>query len=312
VGGRAAGSGGAIASGGNGGRSTSSGGVGSGGVGSGGVSSGSAGGGGSTGTGGAAATGGAGMGGGPTAATGGAGGNGVGGRGSGGNAGTAGQRILSIDFVGGEASGGAGGLTGTVPMGPSESAGVKPAKNWNSAAGPMGTLSSLVMADSSVATGATATWNAPTYSGAAGVWRIGYTDAPGDVRMMNGCLNPSWTSQTSGAVTVFTMSNLPTTVTTGGYDVYVYVLGGIPNSETRMYQYTIGTTTFNVNQVGPTPTTAASPYPYVLAPDKGSGNYIVFKQVSGASFTLTVRAGNSSGTFRSPINGIQLVWPTGS
>lgn len=309
MGGRAEGSGGVIATGGNGGRP----------AGSGGVSSGGAGGGGSTGSGGAAATGGAGMGGGPA---GGAGGNGVGGRGSGagaggngngnGGSGTGGQRILSIDFVGGEASSGAGGLTGAVPMAPSEIAGVKPAKNWNSAAGPMGTLSSLVMADSTVATGATATWTAPTYAGAVGVLRIGYTDAPGDVRMMNGCLNPSWTSQTSGPVTAFTMSNLPATVNTGAYDVYVYVLGGIPDPEARTYQYTIGTTTFNVNQMGPTPTAVATPYLYVRAPDKGSGNYIVFRQVTGASFTLTVRAGNSTGTFRSPINGIQLVWPTGS
>jgi hypothetical protein len=37
----------------------------------------------------------------------------------------------------------------------------------------------------------------------------------------------------------------------------------------------------------------------------------VFKQVTGTSFTLTSTA-VSGNTLRAPINGIQIVWPTGS
>lgn len=241
----------------------------------------------------------------------GAGGNG-GGTPNGGNAGTAGPRILSIDFVGGEASGGAGGFIGVVPMAANETAGVKRAQNWNSAPGAMGSLTSPVLADGSVATATVVTWNAPNYPDNPGVWRLAYADQPGDIRMMNGLLNPCWSSPPSASVDVISISNLPSTLTSGGYDVYVYVLGGIRDSETRSYLYTIGTTTSNVSQTGPTPTTPPTPYLYTLAPNMSAGNYVVFRQIKGSSFTLSVKPGNTTGVFRAPINGIQLVWPSGS
>lgn len=249
------------------------------------------------------------------------GGGGQGGRGSGGNggatpnggsAGTAGQRILSIDFVGGEASGAAGGVMGAVPMGATETAGVKRAQHWNSAPGAMGSLTSPVLADGSVATSTVVTWKAPNTADNPGIWRVDYADQPGDVRMMNGLLNPSWSSPPTAPADVIDISNLPSTLTSGGYDVYVYVLGGILDNEARSYQYTIGTMTANVSQQGPTSTSAPTPYPYTLAPNMGAGNYIVFRQIKGASFMLSVKPGNTTGTFRAPINGIQLVWPSGS
>ncbi|HEY4187027.1 MAG TPA: hypothetical protein VGP07_18270 [Polyangia bacterium] len=242
-----------------------------------------------------------------------AGGAGGGATSAGGRGGASDQRMLSVDFVGGVAAGGAGGVSGTVVMAASEIAGVKPAKNWNSAAGPMGTLSTLALSDGSAATGAGVSWNAPIYTGSAGTYAIGYPDAPGDVRMMNGCLNPGWTgNRPTAPVTVVSFTGLPASITSGGYDVYVYVLGGIPGSETRLYTYTIGTVTFNVTQPGPTSTTPASPYAYTLAPDGGAGNYIVFRNVMGATFDLQVKPGGNSTTMRSPINGVQIVWPAGS
>jgi len=293
-GGKASGGGGAPAVGGKGG--TSSGGTSSGGTSSGGTSSGGSGG-----------VGGAGRGGGGATASGGGGG-----AASGGAAGGPSQLILSIDFVGGGSSGGAGGAI-SVAMGPSEVAGVKPASHWNSAAGPMGSLSMLTYSTGSAVTGASATWDAPLGTGNAGIWRVGYTDAPGDVRMMNGCLNPGWTGSTppTTPVTILTVSGLPAPVS-AGYDVYVYVLGGITTSETRSYDYAINATTINVQQVGPTPTTTATPYVYKLAPNAGSGNYIVFKNVTGASFNLKAKPGPNPTTLRAPVNGIQVVWPSGS
>jgi hypothetical protein len=197
-------------------------------------------------------------------------------------------------------------------MAVTEVAGFKPASHWNSANGPMGSLSSLVFSDGSNVVGANATWDVPLGTGNAGIWRIGYADAPGDVRMMNGCLNPGWTgaSPPSTPVTIVTVSGLPAPIDQQ-YDVYVYVLGGIPGSETRAYEYTIGTTTIAVTQVGPTPTTVTSPYPYKLA-NAGAGNYIVFKQLTGSSFKLKARPGGTSTTPRAPVNGIQIVWPSGS
>jgi hypothetical protein len=56
----------------------------------------------------------------------------------------------------------------------------------------------------------------------------------------------------------------------------------------------------------------ASPYPYVAAPDGGAGSYIVFRNVTGTSFNLQVKPDSGGSVFRSPINGIQIVWPSGS
>jgi len=129
--------------------------------------------------------------------------------------------------------------------------------------------------------------------------------------MMNGCLNPAWSSAPASPVSVLSVKSLPTALTTGGYDVYVYVLGGIP-SETRGYEYTIGTTTIHVTQVGPTPA-ATTPYAFTLAPDNGSGSYIVFRNLTTATFDLLVKSGTqTSNQYRSPVNGIQIVSPSGS
>jgi hypothetical protein len=264
--------------------------------------------GGKSGTGGATGGGGAagGRAGGPggTAGPGGAGG-------AAGGASGAGQRILSLDFVGGVATGGTG-VSGTVAMSPTEVAGVKPAPNWNEAPGASGSLSALVLSDGAPATGAAVTWNAPTYATGPGTYAVGYPDAPGDVRMLNGYLDPSWSSAPSSAVTVVSFSNLPAAVTTGGYDVYVYVLGSVMTTSTRGYSYTIGSKTFRVTQTGPLSTSPASPYPYAQAPDGGSGSYVLFRNVTGSGFALQVKPDSSGSVFRSPINGIQIVWPAGS
>ena len=83
---------------------------------------------------------------------------------------------ISIDFVG-----------GGIPMALSETAGVFPAAQWNSAAGAAGTLSALVQSDGS-ATIAAVTWDG------GGVWQIPVPDAPGNTRMMTGYLDPRTTS----------------------------------------------------------------------------------------------------------------------
>ncbi len=248
------------------------------------------------------ATGGAGTGG---AATGGAGTGGAatGGAGTGGAAtGGAGPWILSIDFVG-AANGGAGALVPLPAMAGTETAGFKPATHWNSATGLNGTVSALVSSDGTI-TAAALTWSSPFLSGTTGIWHIGFADAPGDVRMMNGYLDPS-NAAMPGTVVV---SGLAASVATSGYDVYVYTLGDIANNPTRTYKYTIGATSFMVSQSGATPTTFGG---YKLASPTVAGNYVVFKNVTGTSFTLT--ATPVGGTqMRAPVNGIQIVSPTGS
>jgi len=244
---------------------------------------------------------GAGTGGMGTGGSGAAGGTGTGGAPTGGTGGV--QLILSIDFVGG--SMGAGGGPTIIPsmaMDPSEVAGVRRAAHWNSAPGGTGSLTALALSDGSTIA-ASATWNSPTIPGGNGVFRNAFPDAPGDVRMMNGYLDPA--SPTAPATV--TISQLPAPFATAGYDVYVYVTGDVTAGTTRTYTYVIGGASFTISQTGPTPNFAG----YHIAPPGGAGNFIVFRNVSGSSFTL--RAGPGSGALvRSPVNGIQIVSPTGS
>jgi hypothetical protein len=212
--------------------------------------------------------------------------------------------VLSIDFVGGTMA--AGGGTGIVPstmMDPTEMAGVKPVAHWNSALGAMDSLTPLTLDDGTIAA-STVTWSSPGMTGMVGVHRNRFVDAPGDVRMMAGYLDPG--SPTASAN--ITVSNLPAPFAASGYDVYVYVTGDVPSGTTRMYKYVAGGSTMTVTQVG-----SASPSftGFVLAPDGGSGNYIVFRRLSGSSFVLLAGPG-AGAQIRSPVDGIQIVSPPGS
>lgn len=295
---------------GTGGTATGTGGAG---TGTGGAATGGTGTGGRMGTGGSAtggggtggiATGGSGTGG---AATGGrgTGGAATGGMGTGGAAtGGAGPQILSIDFVGGKtvAAGGGGGteLVPYIAMAATEIAGLKRAANWNGAVGPMGTATALMLMDGT-ATTASVTWRSPLTAANPGIWQNAYLDAPGDVRMMNGYLDPT---ATASPATV-TVTGLPASFGAAGYDVYVYATGDIPNAAVRTYKYEIGNTMVMVTQTGPNP--AAFPG-YVVAPAAGT-NTVIFHNVTGTSFTLTATPANAAQ--RGPVNGLQIVSPTG-
>ncbi|MGC9986376.1 MAG: hypothetical protein ABSF35_22495 [Polyangia bacterium] len=242
--------------------------------------------------------------------TGGSGGAGTGGTGGSGTGGTVmdaaiAPMIISIDFVGGVPVGDSG-VTETVVMAASESAGVKPATHWNSAASNTGTLSSLVSADGTT-TSASVAWDSPVASGeTSATWSLSWTDAPGDVRMMNGYLDPRATA--SPATIDVT---LPSSMS-GGYDVYVYCYGNIVGVKNRTYQYTIGTTAHSFTQQGPSATTFPG---YMEAPEGGTGNYdyVVFQNLTGTTFTLTATPlSSTSGSVRAPVNGIQIVSPSGS
>ena len=196
-------------------------------------------------------------------------------------------------------------------MDPTEVAGVVPAKNWNPAPGGTGSLATLAYSDGTVATGAKAMWSAPHNNAAtSNTWSVGYTDAPGDVRMMNGYLDPSWdNTPPSTAADILTVSGL---ATSGPYDVYVYVKGEFSTGGSRTYGYVIGATKATLTQVSAPLTPPSSPFVYRLAPEGGAGNYVVFQQVSGATLVLSVKPTSASDSFyRSPVNGIQIVWRNG-
>jgi hypothetical protein len=216
--------------------------------------------------------------------------------------------VLSIDFIGGRTQmGGTGGsmLVAAPAMAATEIAGVKPVAHWNGAANMMGTLPNLVLADGT-ATAASVMWMSPSMGTNPGEWTVGFADMAGNTRMMNGYLDPV----TSSMPAVITVSGLPASITGGGYDVYVYVTGDVgTGTTTRTYNYSIGAAMFTVSQTGPVPTSFTS---FTLAPAGGAGNYIVFRNLTAATFTLTATPGTGTPNMRAPVNGLQIVSPTGS
>jgi hypothetical protein len=216
--------------------------------------------------------------------------------------------IISIDFVGGAPPDDPGG-SATVAMAATESAGVKAATHWNSAANSADTLTSLALADGTPS-GARATWDAPVASGDPAATWVLYFDysLPGDTRMMNGYLDPR---QTDAPATV-EVKDLPSPMNSG-YDVYVYCYGDIYLAgDTRTAQYSIGSTTHTVLETGMS--VHAFPGYAEVTSEGGTGNYLVFRNVSGTSFKLTAHPGYATltGLHRAPVNGIQIVYPSGS
>jgi hypothetical protein len=185
---------------------------------------------------------------------------------------------IGISFTGGNNAG------APTAMLPTDVAGALQQANWNNANGTSGTLSGLVN-EGGIATSATATWHAD------GTWGSGTGTSNGNFKLYNGYLDATGTSPTT-----VTVSGLAAAGITGRYAVYVYFTGDAVG-QNRTGNYTIGgTTEFALDNTGFTGTyvqsTAGNP----------NGNYLVFDNITGDSFTLTATPVN----FRSPVNGIQI------
>jgi len=192
-------------------------------------------------------------------------------------------RVISVDFVGLGNS-----------MGGSEVAGVVPKSNWNNANGAVNETGQPLVDETGAATSAVVTWTADD------VWDEPLTDAPGNVRMMEGYLDNG-----NMDTTVVNVSGLPPDP--NGYSVYVYANGGITSgTDTGIYQISgTGITASSVSLTYGsvfngtfTQATATSP----------NGNYVVLTIPSVSSFTLSaIPSAATSGYKRAPINGIQIV-----
>ncbi len=198
---------------------------------------------------------------------------------------TPGQGALSLNFVG----------TGNA-MAPSETAGVVSKVNWNQAAGAAGSLT--LVDETGTATAATATWSAPGSAPSPGIWKLPITDAPNDIRMMEGYLHPI-----GGSATV-SITGLP--ATTYGYDVYVYA-DGDNGTATRTGSYQIsgsGITTASITLSVSANTNFSGAYTQA---SNSAGNHAKFS-IDATQFTLTVSAVSASdNTLRAPLNGMQIV-----
>jgi hypothetical protein len=192
-----------------------------------------------------------------------------------------------------------------------ETAGARPAAQWNSAAGAMGSLANLRLSDGTTSS-ASISWDALKSGATVGLWTLGYADQPGDLRMLNGYLDPTWPSIPTTAPTLFTVSGLPASIATGSYDVYVYTIGDSAN-DMRSYQYGLGSQTRTVTQNSAPDTSPPSPFPYASANSSMKGTHVVFTAITGSSFNVTAKPlSGTNSLYRAPVNGIQIVWPAGS
>jgi hypothetical protein len=208
-------------------------------------------------------------------------------------------------------SGGGGGAGGSISiqfvgkgfaMGISETAGVVPLSNWNTA---QTANSSMGLVNSSGnATTATVSWHADD------PWdETLIADQPGNVRMMRGYLDNGGCSPSSCGpqdTTTVTVSGLAPDAK--GYTVYVYANGDIVSGSgvfcTGIYQ--ISGTGINNPSVSLTYT---NDFMGTFTPANNSvGNYVVFTIPNVSSFTLSaIPSTASSGYERAPLNGIQII-----
>ncbi len=190
-----------------------------------------------------------------------------------------GTAVTSIDFIG---SGSA--------MAKSEPAGVLIRENWNDALGAKSSAPLQLVDENGSRSGATVTWSADD----AQITTI--ADLAGNFRMMRGYLDTG-----AGNPTTVTVAGL----TAGTYSIYVYLDGNNGGAtDTATYQISgPGILTLSATATDSANTDFSGTF---FQADNGSGNYIVFSNVSVLSgFTLTatpVLPGTSA-----PINAIQIV-----
>jgi hypothetical protein len=192
-------------------------------------------------------------------------------------------RVISVDFVG----------TGN-PMGSSEVAGVVSKSNWNDATGAVNNTGLSLVDETGAATSAVITWTADD------VWDEPLTDAPGNVRMMEGYLDNG-----NMDTTVVNVTGLP--VDPNGYSVYVYANGSI-SSGTNTGIYQVSGTGITASSVSLTYGSDFNGTFTQATPTSPDGNYVVLTIPSVSGFTLSaIPTAATSGYKRAPINGIQIV-----
>ncbi|HTB22522.1 MAG TPA: DUF4832 domain-containing protein [bacterium] len=200
---------------------------------------------------------------------------------------------ISIDFVGGSTNG------DPTNMAAATDAGVVSLPEWNNASGASGSIANL-MDNSGGSTSSTL-----SYSAGNAIWSLPITYSAGNYDMMGGYIDAS-----SGASTTVTINSLPSRITANGYSVYVY-FDGDNSGAARTGNYTIGSTTISGTDAANTNFSGT----FTQASGGSNGNYVLFTNQSGSSFTLTASVGASTDAYpRAPINGIQIVAnpPSGS
>jgi hypothetical protein len=194
-----------------------------------------------------------------------------------------------------------GNNAGTGSLNPTDVAGLPAVAqaNWNNLPGVSGSVVNV-----------TDNGGNPTSAGAAWFSALGTWSSQGnnsfvsttDHTLMQGYLD-------NAATATVTITNIPSQLTTSGYDVYVYALFDTPNRG-GTYQIFDGLNT-STALTGLLPLNSdSSPTNYAQAVGTGSvktGNYLVFRGLTNANIQLQAVATNLVGTIRATICGVQLV-----
>jgi hypothetical protein len=193
----------------------------------------------------------------------------------------------------------------------SDVAGVLKQANWNNSAPPgaAGTITDLVADDGGEAlpTTATVTWSCPnTWTSTGGGEENNAFPAGPDRILMTGYVDTG-----DATTTTIQVSGLPPELTSG-YDLYVYLLGGIGNKGGgyRILDDTGAVLRDNLLGDG-----AVNPTNFVRdlgLTHQDLGNYLVFRSLTAPSFTLEASTANDlgypvGGGPRAPVNALQLV-----
>lgn len=168
----------------------------------------------------------------------------------------------------------------------SGAAGLFGTANWNNVDGASGSASALID-DLGAVTPVVVEWASNNTWASTGRSEENNTAAPGgDRNLMTGFLDTSDVS-----VTTVTISGLGSEFTANGYEVILYVNGGVIG---RGGSHTIGAETQDIVDSAPFDGT------YVLGE-----NYLVFEGLMGDSFTISSTP-TTPELFRAPLNGIEI------
>lgn len=189
--------------------------------------------------------------------------------------------------------------------------------NWNNVSGPLGTTNKI-SADAAGAakdTAVSVTWTS------AGVWSsTGSGEENNKFTGADKALLAGYLDTGAATTTGVTITGIPDELTSGGYDVYVYAMGGVAggrsggyrildaNSKAVIKDYVIATSSSNATSYAQVPLSTDPAKP-------GVGNYIVFSGIGSANIIVEATTANGKGgssTPRAPINAIQLVAPATS
>ncbi len=204
---------------------------------------------------------------------------------------TANAEVIGLNFSGGVT----GSSSSPIQMTAAQTAGVVSTANWTNLDNSSGTVSNLKN-DNAIATTASVSWSCN------GIYATNINGTDGDSTMMKGHLD----ARATGDATV-TVSNLPTSLTANGYNVYVY-FDAITNTGQVITGYTIGSQTFWTKDTG----TFDGTYIQATATDRATvadtgyttfTNYARFTNLTDSGFTLAA----DSDTFRAEVAGIQIV-----